>query len=178
MKSKIQFSKKSQAALEFLTTYAWAFLLILIMVGALAYLGVLSPTKLLPDRCNFGSEISCNKDKMVVNNLDDFTLNITLKNNFGSTVKITDATTIVSDITTLTCTPQVETTPGVYGDIPAAGYDWVTGNEIILSADCVGGAALIEDEKIKFDLEVSYYSQSAGAGYTKKIFGEVMTSIQ
>ena len=32
--------KKSQAALEFLTTYAWAFLVIIIMIGALAYFGV------------------------------------------------------------------------------------------------------------------------------------------
>ena len=49
-------SRKSQAALEFLTTYAWAFLIIIIMIGALAYFGVLSPSKLLPDRRNFGSE--------------------------------------------------------------------------------------------------------------------------
>ena len=46
--------KKSQAALEFLTTYGWAFLIILIMIGALSYFGILSPSKLLPNRCNFG----------------------------------------------------------------------------------------------------------------------------
>ena len=58
--------RKSQAALEFLTTYAWAFLVILIMIGALAYFGMLSPSKLLPDRCNFGSEVSCDKSEMIV----------------------------------------------------------------------------------------------------------------
>ncbi|MEK6868878.1 MAG: hypothetical protein AABX74_01500, partial [Nanoarchaeota archaeon] len=57
---------KAQAALEFLTTYAWAFLVIIIMIGALAYFGVLSPSKLLPDRCNFGPEVGCNKDFLVV----------------------------------------------------------------------------------------------------------------
>ena len=51
--------KKSQAALEFLTIYAWAFLVILIMIGALTYFGIFRPPDLLPDRCNFGTEIGC-----------------------------------------------------------------------------------------------------------------------
>ena len=50
--------KKSQAALEFLTTYAWAFLVILVMVGALAYFGILRSIKILPIRCNFFIYIS------------------------------------------------------------------------------------------------------------------------
>ena len=44
-------NKKSQAALEFLTTYGWAFLVILIMIGALAYFGVLNPEKYPTDIC-------------------------------------------------------------------------------------------------------------------------------
>ena len=37
--------RKAQAALEFLTTYGWAFIVILIMIGALAYFGVLNPSR-------------------------------------------------------------------------------------------------------------------------------------
>ena len=51
--------RKGQAATEFLTTYGWAFLVILIMIGTLAYFGILKPSKLLPDRCNFGPEVNC-----------------------------------------------------------------------------------------------------------------------
>lgn len=51
--------KKGQAALEFLTTYGWAFLVILVMIGALAYFGVLDPTRYLPQRCQFGAEMHC-----------------------------------------------------------------------------------------------------------------------
>ena len=50
--------RKSQAALEFLTTYGWAFLVILIMIGTLAYFGILSPGKILPNRCNIGMNCS------------------------------------------------------------------------------------------------------------------------
>ena len=47
--------KRGQAALEFLTTYGWAFLVILIMIVALAYFGILNPENLVPENC-FGSD--------------------------------------------------------------------------------------------------------------------------
>ena len=52
---------KGQAAMEFLMTYGWAILVVLIAVGALAYFGLLSPDKLLSDRCVItpGSGIVC-----------------------------------------------------------------------------------------------------------------------
>jgi uncharacterized protein (UPF0333 family) len=51
--------KKGQAALEFLTTYGWAFMVILVMIGALAYFGVLNPSKLVPDQCIASSGFTC-----------------------------------------------------------------------------------------------------------------------
>ncbi|GEM_PF-3571866 len=53
------FNKKGQAALEFLTTYGWAFLVILVMIGALSYFGVLNPEAYIPEACNFGAVLSC-----------------------------------------------------------------------------------------------------------------------
>ncbi len=52
-------AKNSQAALEFLMTYGWAILVVLVAVGALAYFGVLSPDRFLPQRCSFQAGISC-----------------------------------------------------------------------------------------------------------------------
>ena len=51
--------RKSQAALEFLMTYGWAILVVLVAVGALAYFGVLSPDKFLPAKCTLQSGIAC-----------------------------------------------------------------------------------------------------------------------
>jgi len=53
------FNKKGQAALEFLSTYGWAFLVVLVMIGALSYFGVLNPSNFVPENCNFGSSLSC-----------------------------------------------------------------------------------------------------------------------
>jgi hypothetical protein len=51
--------RKSQAALEFLMTYGWAILVVLVAVGALAYFGVLSPDKFLPSKCTLQAGIAC-----------------------------------------------------------------------------------------------------------------------
>ena len=57
---------RSQAALEFLSTYGWAFLIILVMVGALASFGVLDPSRFVSDRCLVGSPFVCDTDKFLV----------------------------------------------------------------------------------------------------------------
>ncbi|MCH8004569.1 MAG: hypothetical protein IH934_08135 [Nanoarchaeota archaeon] len=166
-------NSKSQAALEFLTTYAWAFLVIIIMISALAYFGVLSPSKLLPDRCNFGSEIGCDKNRMIINNVNDNTLTMRLANNFGTAVTVT-AVTVTTDITPAgSCTGQINDLA-----IPATGFSWASDTTITLNADCSTGTKLVEKEKIKMSIEVDYYSTSAGEAYGKIIFGEIFTTIQ
>jgi len=51
--------KKAQAAMEFLMTYGWAILVVLVVIGALAYFGVLSPSTLLPEKCAFPVILNC-----------------------------------------------------------------------------------------------------------------------
>jgi hypothetical protein len=57
--------KKAQAAMEFLMTYGWAILVVLLAIGALAYFGVLSPQNLLPERTTFAAPLP-NLDNAVV----------------------------------------------------------------------------------------------------------------
>ena len=51
------YSKKAQSAMEYLMTYGWAILIILIAVGALFYLGVFSPST--PSTCTATAPITC-----------------------------------------------------------------------------------------------------------------------
>jgi len=57
-------NKKGQAAMEFLMTYGWAILVVLIAIGALAYFGVLSPAKFLPSSCTLAPGLSCDEFKV------------------------------------------------------------------------------------------------------------------
>ena len=163
-------NKKSQAALEFLTTYAWAFLVILIMVGALAYFGVLSPSKLLPDRCNFGSEVSCDKNRMKVDKSDTGP-KMALTNNFGTAVKIVD-TEVINSNTGEKC-DATTTTDSSGGALTES--TWPSGSSITLKA--TGCGTLIVNEKIKFSVEIDYYAIAAGEDYTKTVFGEIYSSV-
>ena len=73
----------SQAAMEFLMTYGWAILVVLVAVMALSYFGVLSPDMFLSKKCSFPSGISC-LDYQVT----DSRVALVLQNNFGGTITI------------------------------------------------------------------------------------------
>lgn len=116
--------KKGQAAVEFLMTYGWAMLSVLVMIGALTYYGVLSPSAFLPERCEIVVGFTCadfavTKDKVQLD----------LVNVMGEKVKIESIGIIDPETTaeacrfaqprelgngersgslSLTCTPQLE----------------------------------------------------------------------
>jgi len=69
--------------MEFLTTYGWVLLVVLIAVAALAYFGILKPGDQLPENCLFFPGIGCNDFKVTQ---DSVTLLIT--NGMG--VKLTN----------------------------------------------------------------------------------------
>ena len=108
--------KKSQAALEFLMTYGWAILVVLVAVGALAYFGVLSPDKFLPAKCTLQSGIACLDHKATASQVQ-----IVLQNSLGYdissiTVKAGSCGTSSSPATlangekgtyTITCSPAL-----------------------------------------------------------------------
>ena len=77
--------KKSQAALEFIMTYGWAILVVLVAIGALAYFGVLSPDKFLPARCTLQAGLACTDHKVTATTLD-----VVFRNSYGYDITVTD----------------------------------------------------------------------------------------
>ncbi len=79
--------KKGQAAMEFLMTYGWAILVVLIAIGALAYFGVLNPSRFIGERCSIstGSGIFCDQFN-AVSSTD--IVNIILRNGLSDTLSI------------------------------------------------------------------------------------------
>jgi hypothetical protein len=139
--------KKGQAAMEFLMTYGWAILIVLIAIGALAYFGVLSPDRFLPEKCaiSTGSGIFC----------DDFSVDSDSQVRLSLHNILTDSMTNV----------VVDMTNG------GGGTGSCTSPAINISADGTATATLtcgtVLSEKIKADLEIDYTIR----GFTKKTTG-------
>jgi hypothetical protein len=70
--------RKGQAAMEFLMTYGWAILVVLVAIGALAYFGILSPSKFLPNSCMLSGGFSCTQYKVTAT-----TVTLGIQNNLG-----------------------------------------------------------------------------------------------
>ncbi|MBW3015327.1 hypothetical protein KY330_02820 [Candidatus Woesearchaeota archaeon] len=79
--------KRGQAALEFLMTYGWAILVVIIVIGALAAFGVFDVSRLIPDRCVISPSLSC-QDHGVVNG----SVMMVLVNGLGQDIEITKVT--------------------------------------------------------------------------------------
>ena len=76
--------QKAQAAMEFLMAYGWAILVVIIAIGALAYFGVLSPQKFLPEACILESGFSCTSHKVEISKIT-----LILKNSKGRDITVT-----------------------------------------------------------------------------------------
>jgi hypothetical protein len=80
-------NKKSQAAMEFLMTYGWAILVVLAAIAALAYFGVLSPEKILGEKCLIETGLAC-----VSHKVEPTQVTLVLAQNTGKTLTIDSIT--------------------------------------------------------------------------------------
>jgi hypothetical protein len=151
--------KKAQAALEFLTTYGWAFLVILVMIGALAYFGVLNPGGILPGRCTMSPEVTCLEYEIVA---EDSATNagivrFRVRNNLGAMADFEFGITEISNDASGTCSVTNN------GDDIRAGR--------IVEANCSFADAFPAGDKMKFEVMVNY--TKAGGSYKNPIRGEI-----
>ena len=75
--------KKAQSALEFLMTYGWAILVVIVAITTLAYFGVLSPDMFVPTKCTLPPGISC-----LDYEVSSSRIVLVLQNSLGETVTI------------------------------------------------------------------------------------------
>jgi hypothetical protein len=109
--------RKAQAAMEFLMTYGWAILVVLAAIAALAYFGVLSPDRFLPEKCTLPSGVACldftaatTQVQMKIQNSQGFDMSavtVTLTPTQGAAITCTPNPTAIPDgnQTLFTCTP-------------------------------------------------------------------------
>ena len=157
---------KSQAALEFLTTYGWALMIIIIMIGVLAYFGVLNPSKLLPSRCIFGPEFPCLNYQI---SATGGTFKLRLKNGLAEPVTLDSISLSTEGAVSYTgCTPSGFSIPFT---------SWKAGNATDFTwTGCTGGG-LVAGDKGKVLINIRYYPVSSGSTYTNEVKGEVFSTV-
>ena len=170
-KSGHRLSKKSQAAFEFLTTYGWAFVVILIAIGALSYFGVIRPRDWLPNRCTFGSEFQCLDYQVKFNTATGaYELSFRLKHNLAEPITVSSVI-FESDLGGFTACSPAQPTP------PAGLGAWRPGDtKDIVWTGCTGGG-LVVGEKAKIKFHIKYNNVASGNLYTKEVAGEVLTNV-
>ncbi len=148
--------RKAQAALEFLTTYVWAFFVIIITIGTLYYFGIFDFNKYLPQKCIFPSQLKCLDFSLRPNQVG-----IKLANNLGEDIRIT-AIQITNDaVPPITCT------------LPATPFDWTYATEKDLPFTSCTGGAYIAGERVELKISMSYYAINTPSKPIHSISGKI-----
>ncbi len=140
--------RKGQAAMEFLMTYGWALLVVLVAIGALAFFGVLNPGQFLPSSCTITPGIACTDFQATTS-----TIVVNLQNGMGEKL-----------------TSLFVSAPGCTSSGSADLLDGAEAQHTLTS--CANGAS---GDKLKADLTVSYTSAS---GLTHKKVGQIVTQVE
>jgi len=147
---------KAQASLEFLTTYAWAFLVIIITIGALYYFGIFNFSKFLPQECIFTSQFEC-----VDFSFTGDQIRTKILNNIGEKLTITNFAVTNDAINSLSCS------------LPATPIDWEEGTELeLIFTNCLGGA-FIPKERTEAKITIEYFADATISQPRHRITGKI-----
>ena len=146
--------KRAQAAMEFLMTYGWAILVVLIVVGALAYFGVLNPQNLIPEKCVFPTMLTC-QDYIITPGASG-AISVKLVNGAGQDMSIYFVN-FTADATTFNAAPyECKYVPASPPDTLTAGTSAsYTTAACVWSSNCNAGCG-----KKKFSVYVQYKTQT------------------
>src|SRR3989344_626758 len=148
-------NRRGQAAMEFLMTYGWAILVVLIALGALFYLGVFSPK--VPNICNIPAPFVCQDVKF-----SDSTLILRVGASGVSSI-----TYVVADAIMLNggaCAVTDDGDGGVGGDDGQADAMKST----VVSVTCTNGA-IVDGSKVSGTIDLVY--TLVGSSLTHEIQG-------
>lgn len=128
--------RKGQAAMEFLMTYGWAILAAIIAIAVLAYFGVFSPGKYMPNVCTINAPLGC--EEYAISNTN---VTLVVRNGAGDSVDISSVT--------LSGCATIQNESG--GSVPYIVADGTTIK--LIATGCTG---LTTGSKFKGDISIAY----------------------
>ncbi len=155
--------KKAQAAMEFLATYGWAMLVVLIVIGALAYFGVFDALNLLPQTCVISPRFSCSDFSVDVSSAKVF---VNVRNSGGKDAYVSSFTATAKD-GSFRCSVNFPGTITLTSN-EATGFETLPCTKP--DGSPIGDTSVLL-KKQKYVLEIGY-ADSPG-GYSKQANGEL-----
>jgi hypothetical protein len=168
-------TSRGQAALEFLTTYGWAFLIILVMIGAISYFGILNPSKFLPQRCTASAEFSC-VDYQLLSASGGVSLQ--LKQGIGKTIYFENVTCTYNDGASPVTVTGSATLNGQA--LTAVNNKWPPKDTVTTTCNFGASSAIgaLKGQKTKVEYTVNYRLSPPPNGLLHTIAGEVFAQVQ
>ncbi|RLG18945.1 hypothetical protein DRN67_03700 [Candidatus Micrarchaeota archaeon] len=164
--------RKGQAAMEYLMTYGWAILVIVIVLAALLYLGVFNVGQRVPDQCNFNVGVQCQSPKLTASSLT-----LTLTNSLGNKINIC-AITCDDTQTVDGVTPIATTACDAAGEYLAT-IDVGRSTNVTSASGCTdsSGALGTVGQTYRGKLFLQYMEQG-DTGNARIIEGDLLTTVQ
>jgi hypothetical protein len=148
---------RSQAALEFLTTYAWAFIVIMITMGGLYYYGIFDFDKYLPQKCNFPSQFKCLDFA-----LQPDEIHVKLLNNLGEDLLITSFPITDDAGNTIAC-----------ASMPPLNADWAAGQTLDFDFTSCSAASYVPGQRINLKLSFEFFAKNTPSRPLHRLNGNV-----
>ena len=164
--------KKAQAAMEFLMTYGWALLVVLIAIGALAFFGVLDPVKFLPQSCTLGAGFACNDFRASESSND---IKIILQNGLGDL--LTSVTLRLLNVIP-PCADAGTQLGALFNDGVATSISDGSAATFTLNCRVVNSLQGKKGMKLKGDLELNYKVGTNTNAITHKRIGQLVAGIE
>jgi len=154
-------NKKGQSAMEYLMTYGWAILVIIIVIAVLFYIGVLNPRNVTPTTCTFPPGVSCSSFKLTENGV----LALTIGQATGHRINVTG----------IACTQEQAPTSAVW---TAQSKIITNGESAALTAfqcwtNAPAAASGTAGETAKFKMWMNYTEMDSPVLTTRQVMGDV-----
>ncbi len=164
--------RKSQAAMEFLMTYGWAVLVVLVVIGTLAYFGVLNPSNFVPETCQFPLHLNCEEHIVTTTPSDAGTIRFTIRNGGGKDLKILKINATNDNLIGTSCS---FVSPSGVVIINGEAHDFTLnssyGDPCTINHAYAGSA-----KKIKWKVKISYSYQ--GSSFVHSADGELLAKVE
>ena len=157
---------RSQASLEFLTTYAWAFLVIVITISALYYFGIFDFGRYLPQKCTFPDQFEC-----LDFSLKPAVVRFKLVNNIGEDICVKSAVASNDANPPIACT--FDTSTHAQGSCAASEIEWTHASEKDFELISCTGGAYLPDERAELKITMSYYAINTPSKPIHSINGKI-----